>query len=166
MRKAAAGYTLTELTLVMALLATLASMAMASLGWVGSFARSMDATRVRTALVYAQEWAQATTNATWVAFDVPTDTLVVHVEDPANPGKAGRLIMTDPLSRSPMILRLGAHGTGLESASLGSTSEVQFDARGTPHDANGIPLAADGTVAMTGGLSVRVTRGTGLVKID
>lgn len=166
MRRSAAGFTLTELTLVMAVLATLAGMAMASLGWVASAAESVALARIRSALVFAQEWAQGTSHSTWVAFDVAADTVSVYVEDPANPGKANRLSMMDPLTRSPMELTLGAYGVGIDSALLGAGAEVEFDGEGAPRDAAGAPWGADGTVVVTGGGTVRVTRGTGLVTID
>ncbi len=105
-------------------------------------------------------------NDTWVAFDVATDLVSVFVEDPNNPGKANRLPMTDPLTRSAMSLQLGADGAGIESADLGGTTEVQFDSLGIPYDTNAVPLSADGTIGVTGGGTVRVTRNTGLVTVD
>ena len=79
---------------------------------------------------------------------------------------AGRLTLTDPLRRSPLTLQLGASGVGLVSASIGATTEVQFDASGTPYDADGTLLSADGTIGVSGGRTVRVTRNTGLITID
>ena len=160
------GFTLVELTVVMVVLVTLAGMAVTSLSWLGSARQNMAAARVRTTLVFAQEWALGSGNRTWVAFDVPNDLVTVHVEDPDNPGKANRMTMTDPLTRAPMTLQLGADGVGIVSVDMGATDEVEFDWLGVPHDANGIPLPADGTVALTGGGSVRVTRATGLVTVD
>ncbi len=103
---------------------------------------------------------------TWVGFDAGGDLVSVYVEDPANPGKAGRLAMPDPLTRDAMILVLGSDGAGLESASFGLTTEVQFDDNGIPHDGNGTALSSDGTVTVTGGNVIRVTKTTGLVTID
>ena len=166
MRKAAAGFTLVELATVVTMLALLAGMGVASLNWLGSARQNVTATRVRTTLVYAQEWALGSGNRTWVAFDVPNDLVTVHVEDPDNPGRTNRLTMTDPLTRAPMTLQLGADGVGIVSVDMGTTDEVEFDWLGVPHDANGDPLPADGTVVLTGGGSVRVTRETGFVTVD
>ncbi len=105
-------------------------------------------------------------NATWVSFDTGSDLVSLYVEDPANPGKAGRVTLADPLTRGPMTLQLGTDGVGLESAAFGATAEVQFDSLGTPHDGNGTNLASDGTVSITGGTTVRVSRETGLVSVD
>ena len=65
-----------------------------------------------------------------------------------------------------MTRQLGAGGIGIESADFGGTTEVQFDSMGTPYDTNGVILAADGTIGVTGGGTVRVTRNTGLITID
>ena len=164
--KNAAGFTLTELIVVMALLAILASMAVASLSWVDSARQNLAASRVRTTLVFAQEWALDSGCRTWVTFDVPGDLITVYAEDPTNPGKANRLNMTDPLTRSAMTLPLGANGVGISSVSMAGTTEVEFDPEGAPHDANGNLLAVDGTVGVTGGSTVRVTRNTGLVTVN
>lgn len=117
-------------------------------------------------LAFAHEWASASGYSTWVAFDTATDRATVYVEDPAVPGKANRLAMPDPLTRAAMVLSLGEGGVGIDSVSFGGTAEVEFDASGDPFDANGAALVADGTVGVTGGITVRVTKGTGLVTID
>ena len=157
---------MTELVVVLVVVAILAGMAVTSLSALTTSRQNVAATRIRTALIYAQEWAMGTNNDTWVAFDVAGDLVSVFVEDPSNPGKANRLTMTDPLTRSAMSLQLGANGVGIESAGLGGTSEVQFDPSGIPYDANGAILTADGTVGVTGGRTVRVTKNTGLVTVD
>ena len=94
------------------------------------------------------------------------DRLSVFVEDPTNPGKANRLSLLDPLTRSAMTIQVGHGATELQSASLGSTNEVQFDAFGVPYNANGVELTTDGTIGITGGLVVRITATTGLVTIE
>ncbi len=150
----------------MVLLAVLAGMSVASLSWLGSARQNLATIRVRTSLVFAQEWALDSGNRTWVVFDVPSDLMTVYVEDPVHPGKANRLNMTDPLTRSTMTLALGANGVGIESANIAGTAEVEFDSQGAPHDASGTRLANDGTVGVTGGGTVRITRNTGLVTVD
>jgi type II secretory pathway pseudopilin PulG len=160
------GFTLTELALMLVVISILSGVAVTSLSGLASARQDVAATRVRTALVHAQEWAQGSHNNTWVAFDVASDLVSVYVENPSNPGKANRLTLSDPLTRSAMTLQLGSDGVGIDSVSFGGTTEVQFDPSGFPYDANGTLLAADGTVGVTGGRTVRVTRQTGLVTID
>ena len=160
------GFTLTELAMTLVVVAILSGVAATSLSGLASARQNVAATRIRTALVYAQEWASGSHNKTWVAFDVASDLVSVYVENPSNPGKANRLTLSDPLTRSAMTLQLGSDGVGIESASFGGTAEVQFDPAGTPYDTNGTLLAADGTVGVTGGGTIRVTKNTGLVTVD
>lgn len=150
----------------MTVVAILGGMAVTSLTGLVSSRQDVGATRVRTALMFAQEWAMGSGNDTWVEFDLAADRASVFVEDPLNPGKAGRLTLADPLKRTPLVLELGTDGVGIESAAFGATNEVQFDSLGAPSDGNGTPLATDGLVSVTGGVTVRVTRNTGLVTID
>lgn len=165
-RAVAAGFTLIELAVTLVVLATLAGMAVGSLDGLSSSRRDVAATRVRAVLIYAQEWARGSNDDTWVAFDPGSDLVSLYVEDPANPGKANRLALADPLTRGAMALQLGQDGVGIESADFGGTSEVAFDPLGVPYDANGLALSTDGTVVLTGGGALRVTRHTGLVTID
>lgn len=160
------GFTLTELASVMAVIVILGGMAVSSLGGLADSRRDVAATRIRTVLVYAQEWAMGSSNDTWVVLDAGTDSVTVYVEDPANPGKAGRVALADPLTRGDMTLQLGDSGVGIASVSIGGTSEVQFDALGAPYDASGTALAADGTITVTAGPTVRITKGTGLIVVD
>lgn len=160
------GFTLTELVVILAVIGLLAGAALPSLSGLSDARGNVAASRVRSALVFAQEWAMASTVSTWVAFDAADETAAVYVEDAANPGKANRVALTDPLSRTAMVVRLGDAGQGIDAVDFGATNEVQFDASGSPFDAGGTPLATDGTVTMAGGAVVRVTRNTGLVTID
>jgi prepilin-type N-terminal cleavage/methylation domain-containing protein len=164
-RTRGAGFTLTELAMTLVVIGILSGVAVTSLSGLAAARQDVTATRVRTALVHAQEWAKGTNNDTWVAFDVASDLVSLYVEDPANPGKANRQALKDPLTRSAMTLQLGSVGVGIDSVAFGSTTEVQFEPSGTPRDANGNLLAADGTVGVTGRV-IRVTKGTGLISID
>ena len=152
--------------MVMAILAVLAGLAVPSLSWLGSARENVAATRVRTTLVYSQEWALRTGHRTWVAFDPSTDLVSVFAEDPTNRGSANRLPLADPLNRSALTVALAGQGVGIVAVDMGGTREVEFDAEGRPRDAHGALLSSDGTVTLTGGGRVRVTRNTGLVTVD
>ena len=104
-RPQATGFTLTELALTLVVVAILSGVAATSLSGLASARQNVAATRIRTALVYAQEWARGSHNKTWVAFDVASDLISVFVENPSNPGKANRLTLSDPLTRSAMTLQ-------------------------------------------------------------
>jgi len=160
------GFTLAELVATLLVVSLLSGMALPSLRGLAGARESVAATRVRTVLAFAHEWASASGSATWVAFDAGADSVSVFVEDPAHPGAAQRLPMPDPLTRSALVLQLGDGGVGIESADFGGGVEVQFDATGSPRDAAGVALAVDGLVGLTGGGTVRVTKSTGLVTLD
>lgn len=152
--------------MILGLVALLAGMAVPSMTGLGGARQDVAASRVRTVLVYAQERAIGASTDTWVAFDKVADKVSAFVEDAANPGKANRLALTDPLTRKALVLDLSTSGVNLATALFNGTSEVQFDELGTPHDASGTPLTSDGRVNLSGGRTVRVTRNTGLITID
>jgi type II secretory pathway pseudopilin PulG len=151
---------------VMVVIGILSGLAVTSLNGLTTAGQNVAAIRIRTALTHAQLWAMSSGNRTWVAFDVPNEKVSVFVEDPLQPGKANRLPMTDPLTRSSLIVQLGTDSGGLVSALIGSTTEVEFDDSGIPYNANGVALTADGTIGVSGGLTLRITKNTGLITID
>jgi prepilin-type N-terminal cleavage/methylation domain-containing protein len=161
-----AGFTLMEMVMVVVVSAVLAGVAVPSLNGLTASQSNVAAARIRTALIYAQEWAMDSGNHTWVAFDANTELVSVYVENPASPGLANRVALTDPLKRGAMTLQLGDAGIGIVTATFAATSEVEFDSLGIPYDRNGGLLATDGTVVVTGGVTVRVTKNTGLVTVD
>lgn len=160
------GHTLIELTMVVTIVGVLASATVISLRGLDATRQNLAAVRIRSALVYAQETAMSSDADTWVVFDESTEQVSVFVEDPANPGSANRLALADPLTRKAMTLSLSDSGAGIESADFGGTLEVQFDQSGLPYDEHGDALTDDGTVTVTGGGVVRVTRNTGLISVD
>lgn len=165
-RRRVRGFTLVELAFVLVVLTILAGVSVPALGWLQSARTNVVATRIRSALVLAQQWALGAGDRTWVAFDAANDLVSVHVEDRANPGRTNRLILPDPLTRAPMTLAVGAPGTAIVAVDMGGTAEVEFDALGAPRDATGAALTTDGVVTLSGGARVRVSRGTGLVTVD
>ena len=160
------GFTLIELVVVVTILGVMAAVAGPSLSNLTNSRQGLGATRVRTVLIFAQQTAMASNLDTWVSFDTASEQVSAYVEDPDNLGKANRMAMTDPLSRSALVLLLGGTGPGLSSADFNSTIEVQFDQAGIPYDADGTALSSDGTIGIDGGLTVRVTKTTGLITID
>ena len=160
------GFTLIELTLILIAIPILSVVSVVSFSGLRSSRQDVAATRVRAALIYAQQWAVGSGNDTWVLFDSAKDQVSVFVEHPKMPGRADRLQMSDPLTRGPMTIQLGLDGAGIESVDIGATSEVQFDSLGVPHNAKGAALATDGTVGLTGQLTVRITKNTGLITVE
>lgn len=161
------GFTLIELVAVVAVAGVLAVVAAPSLANLGAAREDLAASRVRALLAFAQETAMASNTDTWVAFDTSAETATAWVEDAANPGKANRVALLDPLTRAQLVVTLGQAGhPGLSSADFGSTTEVQFDQDGVPYGAAGVALTADGTAQLDGGTTIRVRKTTGLVTVD
>ncbi len=104
---------------------------------------------------------------TWVDIDVAGDSYELFVEDPANLGKANRLSLIQPLTQSTGSVQLGSGdfpGVGIASANINSTTELEFDSFGVPHDGNGIALTADGQIALTDGVTITIHEVSGLVE--
>jgi len=162
----ARGFTLVELVMTLVVVSILGVMAVTSLDGLTSSRQNVAATRIKAVLIFAQEWAMGSGNDTWVDFDEGSNLVSVYVEDASNPGRGNRLAMADPLTRSAMTIQLGTDGVGLEAVEFGGDEEVRFDQFGAPYDEDGDALSADGTVGLTGGGTIRVTKNTGLVTVD
>ncbi|MGB0951609.1 MAG: pilus assembly FimT family protein [Planctomycetota bacterium] len=166
MKKAQHGFSLVELMLMLTVIGILSGVAVASLNGLTSSQQDVAAARVRSAVIHAQLWAISTGDSTWVQFDAGSDLVRLYCEDEGNPGKANRVAMLDPLTRSAMEIHLGNDSSGITSVDFDTTAEVQFDAQGLPYDADGALLTSDGVVGFTGGATLRVTRNTGYIKLD
>lgn len=145
----ARGFSLIELVVVIAIMGALASLAFQGLHIAGE-RESLAAERLASDIRYAQGWALMSHNPTWVAFDTALNRYTVYVEDPANPGKAGRLNLADPWTNLPFYqVTLGDNETGnvtLASPGFGGDTEVKFDRNGLAYDSNGTALASNGSV--------------------
>ncbi len=153
----------------MVVIVVMSAVAIPSLSALNDSKDGLASSRVLSALRHAQALAMATNRLTWVVFDTGTDTVSVYAEDPANPGKANRLAATDPLTRGAMSVVLNADafdGVSITAVSINGTVEVQFDTLGRPYDTNGVLLAANGTVDLSSGDTITITKVTGLVDVN
>lgn len=157
------GFSALELVFVIAILVILTGMAVPSTQVLGVVRRDMARERVGNVLRYAHSVAMNRERFTWVRIDRATNLVTAFVEDPSNPGLAGRVPLLDPLTLQALVLDVGAAGGNIEKASFDGTVEVGFDAEGTPTSALGAPLASTGA-AQISGLLVEVVDGTGLVR--
>ena len=158
------GFSVLEVVFVIAIVGTLLALALPAAGALASVRTDMARERVATLLRYAHTVAIAKERSTWVRFDRAADRVDAFVEDPTDPGATGRDPLPDPLNGGPLVLDVAAAGADLELVSFGGSFEVEFDRRGTPRNAIGVPLSAVGSVRISG-LLVEVVDGTGLVRI-
>lgn len=161
------AFTLVELIAVMIVAAILGVAAAVSLGSLPETRRAAAARQVHRDLTFARERAMAGGLSHWVVFSVGTNSYSVLADDPTNPGRPGALTITDPATRQPFVQRLGVNESAaatLVSASFDGQPEVGFDWLGRPITAAGTPLAADGSIQITGGGTIIVRRQTGLIE--
>ena len=113
---------------------------------------SLAAERLAADLRFVQAWAMTTHNRTWVVFDASANRYTAYAEDPASPGKAGRLAMTDPFTLASFQVTYGDDETGgvaISSPDFGGKVEVEFDFKGLAYDGDGIALASNGKVRVS-----------------
>lgn len=163
MRRSA--FTLIELLAVLICTAVLAAAAAPALSGLASGRCAAAARRVQLDLAWARQRAMSSGATHWVSFSTAGQTYSVQGENPASPGKAGAVTLPDPATNAPMVVRLNLGeftGVLLTAVALGGGTEVGFDRLGRPLTPAGSPLAADGTISLTGGHVVRVLTGSGL----
>ncbi len=160
------GFTLIELIAVMVIVAIMAAAAVPSLEAMSGTRSAMAGKQLLRDLTFARQYATATGAPVWVVFDSGAETWSVLAEDPDNPGRAGATILVDPATGRSYIERLGVGsmtGVGIASVDFDADAEVGFDWLGRPLSSSEAPLAAEGTVTLTGGHQVTVTVDTGHV---
>lgn len=160
------GFTLVELIAVIAIVGVMSVTALVSMS-------GTDATRARAAgralardLTFARERAMATGATSWVAMSVGTNSYSILAEDPAAPGRAGAVAITDPATGQSFVVRLGQHesaGVVLQSVTVtGGGSDLGFDWLGRPLNSTGTRLTTDTTIALSSGVSISVAGGAGI----
>lgn len=165
-RPVGSGFTLVELIAVIVIALIMSGVAVASLGpWQGA-RRGMAAKRLQRDLAFARQRALATGTNHWLVFSVGSQNWNLLVEDPANPGRAHAVALTDTATGQAYLTQLGADplvGVRLESAAFDGQPEVGFDWLGRPLNSTGAFLAADGQAVFASGATVGVAAGSGRV---
>lgn len=138
-----------------------------TLAHVASVRTRSAAGRIVSDLRFAQRHAMSARLRTWVAFDASNESYRLYVENPSNPGKAGRVGLMHPLDQTTNAIQLGAApftGVGIASVAINSGSEVEFDSFGRPHDSAGAALSSTGTLTLTGGVVITLHPVSGFVE--
>lgn len=160
------GFTLVELIAVIAILGIMSVTAVVAIS-------GTDAARARAAgsalardLTFARDRAISTGTTSWVVFSVATNSYSVLAENPASPGRAGAIAITDPATGQSFVARFGQResaGVSIQSVSIpGGGNDLGFNWLGRPSNSAGTLLTSNATITLTNAVTVTVSGGVGL----
>jgi prepilin-type N-terminal cleavage/methylation domain-containing protein len=160
------GFSLIELIVVMVIAAIMAAVAVPTLSSLAS-TRSAAAARLMVRdLSYARERAIASGLQTWVVFNVGGSSYSLLQEPAGNPGRANAVAINDPARAGAYTQTFGSgefSGVSISSVAFDGNVVCGFDWLGKPLNSAQTALAANGVVTLTGGKTVIVQKGTGLI---
>ena len=160
------GFSLIELIVIMVMLGVIAMVAIPSIASLGADRESIAAQQLLRDLSFARQRAVASGTRAWVVFDTGAHTWSVLAEDPSVPGRANASVIVDPATGHDFIQPLDINqfaGVQLQAVGFDGDVEIGFDWLGQPLNATEDPLAATGSVTLTGNHVVNVAINTGLV---
>ena len=159
------------MTELVAVIAILGIVALAASNPVLSSMTTMRAraagARLTTDIRLMQRTAMASGLRTWVALSTGSNNYRLYIEDPANPGKAGRKAFTHPFSQDSGAVQFGSGpfaGVSITGVNINSTSEIEFDSLGVPYDGSGAALTSTGQVSLSSGVTITLQPVSGLVE--
>jgi prepilin-type N-terminal cleavage/methylation domain-containing protein len=162
------AFTLIELVTVIALLGIVALFVGGpALSSLNDLRGQAAAARLTGDARYMQRMALNSGLRTWMVFSTAANNYRLYVEDPNNPGKAGRLPVVHPSDQTSGPVQFGAGpflNVTIASVNINSTSELEFDSWGAPYDGNGAALVATARITLSGGIIVTVYPLSGLVE--
>ncbi len=148
------------------MIGVIAIVAIPSIASLGADRESIAAQQLLRDLSFARQRAVASGTRTWVVFDTVAHTWSVLAEDPATPGRLNAAVIVDPATGQDFIQRLDVNqfiGVQLQAVGFDGDVEIGFDWLGQPLNATENPLAAVGSVTLTGTHVVNVAIDTGYV---
>lgn len=160
------GFSLIELIAIMVMLGVIAIVAIPSIASLDADRASIAAQQLLRDLSFARQRAVASGTRVWVVFDTGAQTWSVLAEDPSVPGRANATVIVDPATGKDFIQPLDVNqfiGVQLQAVDFDGDVEIGFDWLGQPLNATENPLAATGSVTLTGNLVVNVATDTGYV---
>lgn len=160
------GFTLIELTAVVAILGIISLTAIVSVT-PSVNARANSAARVLAWTLNRQrETAADCCIATWTSFDVGSSRYTLLTDDPNVPGRVNALSQIDPATGATRTTTLDSGetvGITLSSVSVsGGGTDIGFDWMGRPTNSAGTLITSDALITFSGGRTVTVTKGSGL----
>ncbi len=137
------------------------------LGSVSRNRQALAATALAQHVAYARQLAVSMGTRSWVVFDAGAETWSLYGEDPDNPGRANRSLLTDPATSTTFVVTLGSGsyvGSTIESVTIpGSGAEIGFDYLGRPLLEDETAMESDATITLAGSHAIVVCGRTGHV---
>lgn len=156
-----------ELVVVIVITAILSLTAAPMLSHFATLRQNAGAARVRSDVSLARQRAVATGLRTWAVFDTGGQTLTLYEESSATPGRANRTAMAVPGEvGSGWVTRFNTgefRGATLLTVDLDGGAEVGFDYLGRPYTQSESLMTSDGTITMSGGVTITVEGESGHV---
>jgi Tfp pilus assembly protein FimT len=149
-------------------MAIVAALAVPALSNVAATRRGYAARQVLRDLSFARERAMNTGLRSWVTFTTSSNSYSVKAEPAGSPGRSNAATLTDPATGSnyTQLLNTGEFsGVTIASAIFDAGSEVGFDWQGKPLNSSSASLSSNGVVTLTGGSTITVYAGTGLIAV-
>ena len=165
------GFSLTELVVVIVLVAIMAAAAVPAIGSMASAKPGAAARHLARGLTFARQQALARGVTRWVVFNTTDERYSVLIESLASPGRAGATALIDPATGRSFVQSFvsGEYShVDLVSVSIGGAAgtDLGFDWLGRPVNAAGTLLTATSTITLGGGHSISVQPQTGLAQVD
>lgn len=160
------GFSLMEVVVVMVIAAIMAAVAVPAISSLSGSRASAAARLLVRDLSYARERAIATGLRTWMVFNVGTSSYSLLQEPAGSPGRSNAIAVIDMARQKAFAqsFNTGEYvGVTISSAAFDGNVECGFDWLGKPLNSAQNSLAANGVVTLSGGKTVTVQVGTGVI---
>lgn len=164
------AFTLVELVTVIVILAITSAVAAGPvLIYMSTVRGGATAARISSDVRYMQRMALSSGRRTWVVFNTVSNNYQLYMEDPNNPGKAGRIAVTHPMEQSSGSIQLGSGtfaGVSLSTVTIGTGSEIEFDNFGQPYDTAGTAITSAGQITLSSGNTITLQPVSGFAEVQ
>ncbi len=164
-----AGFTLSELAVVIVVAGILSMLAVSVVSHIGDIRAQGAIDQVVGHLRYMQSLAMDRNTKTWIVFDADSESYTAYIEDPDNPGRAHRTTAVNPLNYQDLTVQLDSgffSGIALSSAVFNGENEIAFDHLGRPLDEDENVLSSEGAITFSDGSRITVVPETGYAYLN